>query len=170
MPNPIDITGLRFGRLTAVRLLGSENKRRIWLTRCACGAEISAMLGNLIRGNTKSCGCLKIEMATARLPHPVKHGHSTKQVKRRSPTYRSWLAMKARCLNPKNKRFADYGGRGIAVCKRWLVFENFLADMGERPAGMTLDRIDNDIGYEKTNCRWADSQTQSTNKRVKGPK
>lgn len=90
-----------------------------------------------------------------------KHGHAFNGLK--TPTYRSWYAMVARCTNPKNKRWARYGGRGIKVCDRWLDFRNFLADMGERPVGMTLDRSDNARGYEPANCRWATAIEQGRN-------
>lgn len=73
--------------------------------------------------------------------------------------------MKARCLNPHNKRYADYGGRGITICERWLTFENFFADMGQCPQGLSLDRIDNSGNYEPDNCRWATTQEQTSNKR-----
>lgn len=90
----------------------------------------------------------------------VKHGQYG------SVEYQTWADMKVRCLNPNNKRYADYGGRGITVCKRWLSFENFLADMGTRPSNQhSLDRIDNDKGYFKENCRWATRQEQNGNRR-----
>jgi len=83
---------------------------------------------------------------------------------KQTPTYRIWAGMKNRCLNPRNKDFRYYGGRGIAVCKRWMVFSNFLADMGERPAGLTIDRIDGTKGYGPANCRWASRREQRLNK------
>jgi hypothetical protein len=93
----------------------------------------------------------------------MKHGHSTR-IKGDSPTYSSWTNMWTRCTNTKRDKYKNYGGRGITVCEHWKNFENFLADMGERPEGLTLDRKDNELGYFKENCRWATSEEQSLNK------
>jgi hypothetical protein len=93
----------------------------------------------------------------------VRHGHAIKYI--HTSTYNSWSGMLQRCLNPNNTRFRYYGGRGITVCQRWLIFENFLADMGERPAGLSIDRKDNDGNYELGNCRWATQSQQVANRR-----
>ena len=109
----------------------------------------------MLNGFTKSCGCLKREANRT-------HGHTSRTGN--TPTYDSWKAMKFRCLNPKARFYRLYGGRGIKICDRWLhSFENFLEDMGERPAGLTLDRRDSNGNYEPQNCRWATPAEQVRN-------
>jgi hypothetical protein len=108
----------------------------------------------------RSCGCLgrEIHKAQGKVLNLI-HG------KANTPIYRLWKSMKNRCFNVNNKSYLDYGGRGITVCERWLKFENFFADMGERPQGKSLDRINNNGGYEPSNCRWATSKQQVHNRR-----
>ena len=93
----------------------------------------------------------------------TRHGHWTNG--KPSPTYKTWVGMKQRCTNPKYTDYEYYGGRGITVCSSWLTFENFLADMGSRPVGKTLDRIDNNKGYSVANCHWVDNIEQNRNRR-----
>lgn len=152
--NYINIVGQIFGKLIVVEY--AQNNRwghSLWACQCDCGNEIIVSSNSLRKGNTKSCGCLVL-----------KHGHSRKG--RWSKIYRSWSHMVQRCTNQNNKRYCDYGGRGITVCKEWLKFENFLEDMGGNwEPGLTLDRTNNEKGYYKKNCRWATRKQQAGNKR-----
>lgn len=151
--NSARLDGARFGRLMVLRRAGS-NKRfnALWLCRCDCGEQAVVTSHRLISGKTLSCGCLQKERTTT-------HGLS------RTRTYRIWIKMRDRCENPRSDNYPDYGGRGITVCERWREFPNFLADMGHAPDGQSLDRIDNDRGYEPTNCRWATKTVQLNNTR-----
>lgn len=99
------------------------------------------------------------------VPDNTKHGHGNVRKGTRTPTYVTWMNMIQRTTNPRHPAWVNYGGRGIAVCPQWRDFRNFLADMGERPDGLTLDRIDNDAGYEPSNCRWATWHQQRVNSR-----
>lgn len=156
----IDLTGQKFGRLTVVKRHGSDvRKRARWVCRCDCGKTCIKAGGYLTSGDVRSCGCLRHESWNQT------HGHSCREDGSPSRVYRIWLNMKYRCNTQTGRGWRDYGGRGITYDPRWEVFENFLADMGEPPAGTSLDRIDNDGPYTKDNCRWADRATQRQNSR-----
>jgi hypothetical protein len=156
MPARLRLRGRRFGRLTVVRFSHSDLSTR-WICRCDCGTIIVASANHLIPGQVKSCGCLYRD---TRVGSPIRHGMSG------TSEHRIWKTMRQRCENPRSSRFKDYGGRGIRVCARWRKFENFFADMGRRPPGRSIDRIDNDGNYEPKNCRWATAMQQRHNRRA----
>jgi hypothetical protein len=158
----IDLTGQRFGRLTVIaRAENSETRRGArWLCGCECGKTKIIPGNELRRGLIRSCTCLQKEVAGLHARN-LTYSHG----RRKSSIYNIWAAMLQRCMNPNNRGYGNYGGRGIKVCKRWLRFENFLTDMGERPTGMTLDRRNNNEGYSPANCRWATPLQQGNNSR-----
>jgi hypothetical protein len=158
------LEGVPFGRLTAISVGQPSNQGKTrWVCRCSCGGSTLTTAYELISGHTRSCGCENVERATAWGRANRTHGHARHG--NRSPEYLTWQAMHQRCYKPKTRSFEYYGGRGIAVCERWKSFENFLADMGERPADKTLDRIDSNSHYEPQNCRWATGSEQRLNQR-----
>ena len=157
----LNMTGQRFGRLVVVGRSGRVNKQGspYWLCRCDCGGETATQAGHLRNGHTQSCGCHRRDRSIeANTTHGASH----------SPEYLCWSAMKARCLNSNHDDYHLYGGRGITICDAWLNdFAAFRRDMGKRPAGHTVDRIDADGNYEPSNCRWARQITQVINRRRK---
>lgn len=155
----------KYGRWTVIKPAPRSAKGNLrWQCRCDCGADSLVLQRTLLDGRSRSCGCLSVEVFVARTSKRRRtHGHT---VGGYTPEYRAWLHMRNRCYNPNVKKFENHGGRGITVCDRWRdSFENFLADMGQRPSPKhSIDRIDNDGHYEPGNCRWAMPRVQQGNK------
>ena len=167
MRRKVRMVGEKFGRWT---VLSSANNRRTnsgrfaltyWLCRCACGVEKDVRAASLLRGKSKSCGCLRAEMYAAMTTHGMSRNGSAE--------YRAWQNMVNRCRNPNLPGYKHYGGRGIQVCPRWMKFENFSADMGPKPTPThSIDRRDVNLGYNMLNCRWATATEQVNNRRKIG--
>lgn len=163
MGNRINMTGLKYNRLTAIEFVG-HNKygQALWKFKCDCGSE-TILPGKSVRaGNTKSCGCLNVESSTKRITEKnTTHGESNTRL------FRIWSGMKTRCENPKASNYADYGGRGIAVCSEWQNYAEFSnwARRNGYADNLSIDRINNSEGYCPNNCRWTNSKTQARNRR-----
>ncbi len=163
-----DLTGKRFGKLFVVGFNSADGRNTFWNCQCDCGNHVVVRRSNLTNKSSKSCGCLRRD-------HGVKlgkmfgketvHGYARRGT--RIPIYKTWVNMRQRCYDDKNKAYRYYGGRGISVCSRWFKFENFLADMGPKPEGLTIDRINSEGHYMPSNCRWATRQQQSANRNYK---
>lgn len=163
-----NLAGRKYGRLTAIKLDGIRRGRTYWECKCECGTTKSFMASNLSRGNTRSCGCLSIDVVIKQNKSRATHRRTG------TPEYRAWGSMKERCYRRTHASFQYYGAMGVTVCDRWLnSFESFLADMGERPPGIvrvrsihSLDRYPNKDGnYEPGNVRWATGTQQMNNRR-----
>lgn len=165
MPKHVDLTGQRFGRLVAIEKI-RKNELFHYKCECDCGNFLTVVSGNLTRKQKAvySCGCARKELDLSGSANPnYRHGHAIKG--NRSRTLRIWSGMMHRCYSKDDSSYMNYGGRGIGVADDWHDFKKFLADMGKPPRGLSLDRIDNNSGYSKSNCRWATPTQQTRNQR-----
>lgn len=167
MSKLIDLTGQRFGRLVVIEqaedyVTPKGIKRRKWLCQCDCGKTCVVLGSSLKSGRTSSCGCLRREKIEEINKANQTHGKSQTRL------YHIWQLMKQRCLNPQNKHYVDYGGRGITICDEWkgdfIAFYNWAIDSGYRD-DLSIDRADNCKGYNPENCRWVSEKVQANNKR-----
>jgi hypothetical protein len=162
MTTALDLTGKKFGILTAINRIGTKDRQALWLCKCECGNEKIIKASSLNTNKCTSCGCLRgKKIAESNIKNKTTHNKSGSRI------YWIWSSMIERCTNKKNKQYKHYGDRGIKVCEEWRnSFENFYKDMGDRPINKSsLGRIDNDKGYYKENCRWETYNQQANNKR-----
>lgn len=169
MPQKLELLGRVFSRLTVLSLATAPDRSRgqYWNARCECGTVKAYQGSSLVSGHTRSCGCLMRETSGKKCleynAQCVTHGHTVGGGGDR--TYKAWTSMRGRCFAERGLSNKNYASRGITICPEWRDYPKFLADMGPCPAGMSLERVNNDAGYSKDNCMWADRKTQSRNRR-----
>lgn len=160
-PRYYDLTGNTYGRWTVLSYAGTRIKESLWLCRCSCGKEKIVRYQGLVKGTSTSCGCYRNEYHAKRRERPPGHERTVNNL-----LHRIYMSMKTRCYNHRNPNYARYGAKGVRICQRWLdSFDAFVDDMGPRPDGASIDRIDVYGDYEPDNCRWASRLTQASNTR-----
>lgn len=158
MATKLDLTNQKYGSLTVLSEEPAKNRGTYWRCRCDCGNTVVKKTKMLRHERHPNCGCLTKQLQS------INNSQATHRLSK-SPTYQSWCMMKSRCNNPNYTHFKYYGARGITYCERWESYENFMEDMGERPKGYTLDRIDSEGNYTPSNCKWSTRENQADNRR-----
>lgn len=159
------LQGKKFHYWTVLRAAPRRKPYRSrWVCICRCGKQKEVNEYHLLDGKSTSCGCYSTKLLLQRIKNGLNRSPSHKGLQK-TRAYGTWRQMKSRCYYPSNISYKEYGGKGITICKRWLSFENFYRDMGERPIGMSIDRINPFRGYSPSNCRWATSKQQGRNKK-----
>lgn len=158
MSAKLDLVGKKFGKITVISFNSVKNYSTFFNCRCDCGNNKIMKGSYLTPGIVQSCGCLRKITAKLMGTTTKKHGKSTTR------TYACWAAMKSRCTYEKHPQYNRYGGRGITICDKWLIFENFYDDMGDKPKTLSIERRDNNKGYYKENCYWGTKKQQQRNR------
>lgn len=169
MPTKQNLTGARFGRLTALYIVPNNNYHTRWHCVCDCGNTKDVLQQNLVNGHVRSCGCLHIERSKEKIADYNQSMGRESHNETKTRLYQIWVGIKSRCFGVKSSAYREYGSRGISVCDEWknsfLSFKEWALSHGYSD-DLTIDRIDVDGNYSPDNCRWVSNSVQQFNKRI----